>query len=216
MQTKTVQQLLSIIERMLYQAAGVDVQVYAQDIIVDKINQAFIRCFEAKFWPQFLVREVRTVDGVTGQVTVPFTSITTWEDVYRVFRTGSQKPLAIMPDSYNLLSLPTGTVSRFIAPSITSIFTVYPLEASDEILVIGRARPINTGDFSLSDIVPFDYMALAYHVAWEYAVDDASNGAMASKFQTLFDSRMAQLEDISFADFVDIAPNTSDIPTEWR
>lgn len=216
MQTKTVQQLLSVIERMLYQAAGVDVQVYAQDIIIDKINQAFIRCFEAKFWPQFFVRETGTLDGVTGLPVTPFSLITAWEDIYRVFRSGSEAPLPVMPDSYNLLSIPSSGVARFIAPDANELFVVYPLTATDDIMVSGRQRPANTGDFALSDIVPFDYLAIAYHVVWEYATDDASNGAMAAKFQTLFDSRIQQLADISFPDFVAIAPNTNAIPLEWR
>lgn len=216
MDTKTLLDLITDTERMLYQAAGPAVQVYAKDVLAQKLNQAFTRVFEAKFWPDFNARETRTLDGVTGKVTLPFTSILQWSDVDEVFREHSPRPLPVMPRSFNALGLTTGT-AKFIDPaSDATLFTVYPLTATDTIQVVGRARPLRSGNFNLDDIVPFDYLALEYHAAWEYAIDDASNAALAAKFQGLFDSRMAQLEDIYFPTSVLLNPRSGDIPLEWR
>ena len=82
---------------------------------------------------------------------------------------------------------------RFLeASNDATLFTVYPLTATDDIVVVGRERP--AAEFIHTDIVPFDDLALSYYAAWNYMVDDASNAGAAAKFQGLFDSRMAELE----------------------
>jgi hypothetical protein len=202
-------------ERALYQSAGTSVQVYSQDILLDKLNAAFVTCFEAKWWPQFVTREARTLDGATGKTTAPFTSITSWEDVKSVFRRYSARPLTTMPMSFNSLDL-TGTAAKYLEPSADStLFTVYPLEAIDDIIVVGRARPVRTGAFLLADTVPFDDLALKYYAAWEYLVDDASNAGAAEKFQGLFNARMQQLQENAFDNIVPLNSSSHDIPMEW-
>lgn len=214
---KTLQQLITDVETMLYNAAGPSVQVYSQDVLAQKINQAFDRCFHAKFWPQFLKREVRTLDGVTGKVSAPFTYIKEWGDVQSVFRPNDTRPIPTMPESFNILGLPATAIPKFLEPADdATLFTVYPLTASQQIVAVGRAMPLNTGNFALTSTVPFDYLALEYMAAWEYAVDDASNGAMAAKFQTLFDSRMKQLEDDAFDNIVMLSPRSDTIPLVWH
>lgn len=214
---KTLQSLITDVEQMLYNSAGPSVQVYSQDLFAQKLNQAFDRCFHAKFWPQFLKRETRTLDGATGKTTAPFTFILEWGDVHSVFREYSTRPLQTMPESFNVLGLSPGGYPKFLEPaSDNTLFTVYPLDATGQISVVGRAAPANAGNFALADTVPFDYLALEYLAAWEYAIDDAANGAMAAKFQTLFDSRMKQLEDDAFDNVIMLAPSSETIPMEWR
>lgn len=213
---KTLEALITETQQKLYQAAGPAVQVYSEDLLAQKLNEAFDRCFSAKFWPQFLKREVRTLDGVTGKTTAPFTYVKEWGDVHSVFRSNSSVPIPTMPESYNLLGLPTGTAPRFIEPSDdTTLFTIYPLTSTGQIVVVGRNRPANAGNFAATETVPFDYLALEYLAAWEYATDEASNAAMAVKFQSLFNNRMKQLEDDAFDNVVMLNPRADVIPTQW-
>lgn len=214
---KTLQDLISDVETMMYNASGPGVQVYSQAILEQKLQQAFDRLFHAKFWPQFMARETRTLDGVTGKVVTPFTLVKEWGDVNSVFRQGSSRALATMPDNYNVLDIPNTATPRFIQPSNDStLFTIYPLQSTGQISVVGREAPANIGQFDLGELVPFDYLALEYLAAWEAAVDDGSNGAMAVKFQSLFDSRLKQLEDDAFDNVVMLSPNSNSIPLEWR
>ena len=216
MDTKTLQDLITDTERMLYQAAGPSVQVYSQDVLAQKLNQAFTRCFEAKFWPSFNARETHVLNGVTGKTVAPFTLISRWVDVDKVFRRYSPTPLTVLPRSISSLDIRAGA-AKFIDPAPDeTLFTVFPLTAVDTIEVVGRTRPIRSGNFNIMDEVPFDYLALEYHAAWEYAIDDASNAGVAAKFQTLFDSRMNQLEELEFPSVVQLAPHSDTIQTEWR
>jgi hypothetical protein len=213
---KTLETLITETQQKMYQAAGPGVQVYSEDLIAQKILEAFDRCFKAKFWPQFLKREVRTLDGVTGKVSAPFTYIKEWDDVHSVFRSNSSNPIPTMPESYNLLDLSAHTTPKFLEPSNdTTLFTVYPLTSTGQIVVVGRGQPTGWGAYTATDTIPFDYLALEYLAAWEYATDEASNAAMAAKFQQLFNSRMNQLEDAAFDNVVLLSPRSDQIPTEW-
>lgn len=213
---KTLAELITETQEKMYQSAGPAVQIYSEDIIARKLNETFDRCFKAKFWPQFTKREVRTLDGVTGKTTAPFTLIKEWDDVHSVFRYNSRNPIPTMPESYNLLQLPTGTVIRFLEPAAdATLFTAYPLTANDQIVVVGRATPTRYGALLKTDIVPFDHLALEYGAAWELATDEASNAGMASKFQGLFNSRMKELEEGAYDNIVQLHPNRSEIPREW-
>ena len=119
-----------------------------------------------------------------------------------------------MPLSYNLLDLADGTAPRFLEPTAdSSLFTVYPLGATGDIVVVGRERPLL--EFTNNQIVPFDNLALCYFAAWDYLVDDASNAGAAAKMQGLFDSRMKALEDAEFDNVVLLNPRSEQIPSQW-
>lgn len=212
---KTMQNLITATEKRLYQLAGPAVQVYAQDVIMQKLQDAFDHLFTTKFWPQFVVREVKTINGIDGKVTVPFSLITEPKDIHSIFRRSSEHPIPRLPNSINTLDIPETAIAKFWQPRTDNyLFTIYPLDATDQIVVIGRQKPKAT-DFILTDVVPFDHLALEYWAAWDYCVDDASNAGAAAKFQALFNSRIKELEDAEFDNIVLINPHTSQVPTRW-
>lgn len=210
---KTLQALISQTERALYQSSGPGVQVYAQDDIAQHLNDAFKHCYRAEWWPQYRKREVRVLDGVTGQVTADFTDILAWDDIQHVYRDGSIKGLSVLPASLTALGI-TGDQARFIeADGTAKLFTVFPRTATGQIEVVGR-KTYNS-EFGLVDVVPFDDLALVHFAAWSYFVDDASNPASAMKHQGLYESRMRLLRDDSFGHTVELNPHAEEIPTRW-
>lgn len=212
---KTMSALMTDVQRELYQSPGVSVQTYSQDRIVALIQQAYEHCVKQEFWPQFRKRETRTLDGVTGQVTVPFTDILDWEDIEAVFRENSDRPIPIAPASFNSLSYPpSGTTPRFIeASGDANLFRVYPIDAVGQVLVVGRRTQLTT--FGLTDVVPFDHLALVHFAAWSYFTDDASNPASAMKHQGLFETRMAKIKDNAFDHAVQLNPHSGYVPDRW-
>jgi len=210
---KTLQALISDVEKALYQSAGPGVQMYSQDLIASLLQQAFKHCYRAEFWPQYRRREVRTLNGLTGHVTAPLVYIRDWDDVQHVFRRGTDRPLPILPAATNTLDI-VGTSARWIeASGDANIFTVYPLEATDNIVVVGRETRIS--EFGLSDTVPFDDLALVHFAAWSYFTDDASNPASAAKHQGLFETRMKKLKDDAFGHTVELNSRSGYIPDRW-
>lgn len=211
---KTLQGLITDTQKALYQSAGPGVQMYAQDLIAAHIQQAFKHCYRAAFWPQFRKREVRTLDGLTGQITVPLTYIKDWEDLQHVYRRNSPVPLPQLPAALNTLDIPAGTTARWIeASGDAKLFFVYPFGATDNIVAIGR-KTWET-EFTLTDTVPFDDLALVHFAAWSYFTDDASNPASALKHQGLYERRMQTLKSDAFSHAVQLNSQSGHIPNQW-
>lgn len=213
--TKTMQALITDVEHALYQSAGPNVQVYAQDTILRLITNAYKHCYKQAFYPQYRKRETRILDGSTGQVTVPLTFITDWEDLQHVFRVGSDRPLPVLPASFNTLNdPPTATVPRFIEANGTSkLVTIYPITSKGSVQFVGRLTA--PSEFGLTTVVPFDDVALVHFAAWAYYTDDGSNPASAAKHQGLFEARMKTIMDNSFSHSVQLNPSTGDVPDRW-
>lgn len=210
---KILSALISDVERELYQLAGPQVQIYSQDIIAQMIQQAFNHVFLKRYWGYFRKREERTLDGVTGQITAPLTYISDYHDIQHVYREGSQRPLPVLPSTYNTLGM-TGSAPRFITPSgDANLFTVYPLDAEGDVLVIGRRRP--TADYAMDEEVEFDPTFLVHYVAWSYFTDDGSNPASALKHQVLFEKRLEELERADAQHAVVLDPHQGEIPQDW-
>lgn len=211
---KTKQALITDVQRELSQSAGPGVQMYSQDMIDGKLEQAFDHCvYGETFWPQFRKRELRVIDGVTGQVTVPLTFINQWDDIQHVFRRGSRRPLPQLPPGQNTFDI-TGTVAKFIeASGDANLFRVYPITAIDEVEVVGRSR--RTTVHGMADIMQFDHMALVHFAAWSYFIDDETNPAAAAKHEGLYNTRMKVLEDKAQSHTIMLDPQAGDIPDRW-
>lgn len=212
---KTLQALITDVEKALYQSAGPGVQIYAQDIIGRHLNEGFKHCYKQKFWPQFRKRETRTLNGTTGLVTAPFTYIQDWEDIQHVFRRGSDRPLPVVPASYNTLDdPPSSSTPRFIeATGDTNLFRVYPVASTGDVQVVGRSTRLT--DFGATDTVPFDDVALVHYAAWSYFTDDASNPASAAKHQGLFEGRMKSIWNDAQSHSIELNPQTGYVPDRW-
>jgi hypothetical protein len=209
---KTMQELVTKVERYLYQSAGPQVQIYSQDLLVSFVQNAFNHVFNEEFWPHFVKREQRTLDGSTGTITSPLTHIIEWRDIYKVFRDGSRTALPHMPLAFNTIGL-EGATPRFIeARSDSSLFTVYPTDATGDVLVIGRARPAS--DFAYDEEVPFDEDVIAHFAAWQYFVDD-ENAPSADKHRQLFEQALKRYRDNVFSHSVQLDPMMNNVPDRW-
>jgi hypothetical protein len=210
---KTKQALITDVERELSQSAGPGVQIYAQDIIAGKIEQAWEHCSTAEWWPQFRRRETKVLDGVTGQVTTDFTHLKQWDDIQHVFASSSNRPLPQLPAGYNASGM-IGTAARFIeASGDAKLFIVYPLTSLDSVHVVGRTR--RTSEHALTDQVNFDHLALVHFAAWSYFIDDQSNPAAAAKHEALFNQRMKTLKNQMSNHAVLLDPRSISIPDRW-
>ena len=186
---KTLNQLITLTERELNQVAGVSVQIYAKDLLAQKLEAAFDLHFAHKKvrWKRFTTYQTYTLDGTTGRVTGSVTStFREFGDIYSIFPDGSDRKLT----NYNMMSNParfTGTSPlQYMADSTaTKLFKVLPITATGDIVVVGRQYPSIT--FAVTDTIPFDAWCLIYHAAWQYAIDDGANPAQVAKLQALYD-----------------------------
>jgi hypothetical protein len=212
---KTMQALITDVERALYQSAGAQVQIYSQDIIQQQLQHAFNHLFDLHWWPRFITRLVLTLDGTTGQTTTLPTGITDYRDIRYVFAGNYTRPLAKLsldanPASVNLGS---GGFPRFIeGTNDTKLFRVYPITATGTVTVVGRARP---ADYDIDQLVTMDPTLLVHFAAWSYFTDDASNPAAAERHQGLFENRLKHVEDTEFNEPIQLNTRDRDIPSRW-
>lgn len=210
---KTMQQIITKVERAIYQSAGSAVQIYSQDILLDHVQQAFSHVFDLHWWPRFMVRELLTLDGVTGQTTVAPTYISDYKDLRYVYSGTYSTPLRVLPSTFNTQQLSAGTLARYIsATPDAKLFKVFPITATDELLLVGRNRP---ADFAIDSEVPFDDLLMIHFAAWSYFTDDGSNPGSADKHQGLFESRLKQIEASEYNHPIELDMTSHYIPDRW-
>ena len=213
---KTLEALISETQKLLYQQAGIGVQVYSQDNIVQKLIHGFDLLFtnDEYKWKRFEVWVQKTLDGTTGRPTTPVTEITSFDDLYSVYRSDSDQKLTKFSTERNPFHVTGDRPYQYMADA-THLIRVVPFTSTGNIVLYGRQRPA-TYPFILTDVVPFDYLALTYFAAWSYASDDASNAASADKFNGLFEERIKQLYKSQNNEPIALNANRVDIPTRWH
>lgn len=213
MADKLLSTLITNVQRSLYQVAGISVQVYSQDNIAAMIQRAFDFVFDDYTWKRFSTFEQYTLDEVTGRVTVPVNSVfKQYDDIIRIYPADSDMPLAKMSLERNPAMYQGSRAIQYCADPI-NIFRVVPITAVGDIVVQGQVRP---NDFILTDVVPFDSVAIEMFACWQYAVDDSANSAMADKFQGMFETRLKQLKSNQDAEPVSLSMGrATNIPTQW-
>ena len=213
---KTLAELISETQKLLYQQAGIGVQVYSQDNIVQKLVHGFDFLFtNADYkWKRYQVWITKTLDGTTGRPTTAVTEITNFDDLYAVYRSDSDQKLTRFSSERNPYNV-TGDRAYQYMPDATNLIRVVPFTATGNVVLFGRQRP-STYPFTLNAVVPFDYLALTYFAAWSYCADDAANSAQAEKFQGLFEERLKQLSKSQDNEPIALNSDCVDIPTRWH
>lgn len=213
---KTLADLISETQKLLYQQAGIGVQVYSQDNLAQKIVHAFDFLFtnDDYRWKRFDVYVQKTLDGSTGRPTTPVTEITSYEDLYAVYPSDSDFKLAKFSTERNPYTI-TGDRPYQYMFDTTHLIRVVPYTATGNIVLHGRQRP-TTYPFTLNDVVPFDYLALVHFAAYSYCADDAANAAQADKLQGMFEERIKQLYKSQTGEPIALNSDRVDIPTRWH
>ena len=215
MQFKSMQDIVTAVQRGLYQSAGPQVQLYSEEIIMQMVQDAFDDlAFGKDWWPHLIKREIRTLNGTTGEMTSDLSFIQQYGDIRYVFRNGSKRPLPVLPMASNTLDL-SGDTPKFIEPtdSTTKLFRIWPLASTGDILVVGRSRPAS--DYTIdAEQVAFDHLALRYYALWSYFTDDEAIQS-AAKYRKLLDDRLNILKDAAFSGPIVLDPDIDSIPTQW-
>lgn len=211
---KTMQALIIDVERAIYQSAGSAVQLYSQDILMQQVQDAFDHIFIMEWWPQFRIRELRTLDGTTGAPTVPLTYITQYDDIKAIFVQNDPRALPVLTMNSSVLApnFNIGDRARYMEGNVATVFKLWPETATGQVSVVGRARP---AAFAIDQTVPFDSTLLKHYAAWAYFTDDDSNPTAAAKHQGLFETRLETIRIDSRNGNVELDPETRRIPNRW-
>lgn len=216
---KTLEELITEIQTELHQVAGPAVQVYSQDMLVNRVNDAFLTFFddpEIK-WKRFYDFATFTLDGTTGKATTDVSAtFNNYNNIDAVYPSASDRRLVNWNRQRNP-ALITGDYPVFVKPTSTAqkIFQVLPLTATGDVVVLGKVLPATFPFDDLADVVPFDYLAIKYYVAWQELADDGANPQSAENAQSMFQNRYDTLAKNQSQEPIAYNGGMSQYPTEW-
>lgn len=211
---KTLAALTTDVQKEIYQVAGMSVQVYSQDNIQQKLQNAFETFFDDTTvkWKKFFTDVTYTLDGSTGRTTVPIkNTFKNFEDITNVFPGVSTRPLSMW--NMGNPNAVVGSYPKFYRPDTVDVLKIVPALSTGQITVAGKVRP--TYPFTINDVLPFDYLSLTYFAAWQYMVDDGANMASSEKLRQLFENRYKQMRLQQSNEPISLSGNASNIPTTW-
>lgn len=192
----TVGDIVQRVLQDLSMAPGSGTQRYAEDRIAQQIVDGYFMLSRSRWWDRQCRWYTRTLDGVTGIVTSPFTDIISFQDVQKVLRGDDIRPLSVLPSEWNPFAV-SGTSPRYVEAYEETdgngrLFRVWPLAATGTIRVRGRkllARSTIVPDTTLN----FDEYALRCWAAWHYSEADSASPGQAGMFQSALSLKMKQL-----------------------
>lgn len=190
----TIKSLVERLETRLALVAGLDVQIHAEDRLIEFIRSEYIKVFE-DHWMDDVIRNVtRTLDGTTGTVTTGLdTLIYKYKDIHSVFYDSDDDPLPRLVKGTN----PSRIQMRCMGPSNDplTVLKVYPIDLAGDIHIWYRSRVPDTAwtDGTYTTDLVIDEEVLLHGAMFRFLVDDGSNPEAEQTYAALYQDRLATL-----------------------
>lgn len=185
----TVAEAVRRVEILLSQVAGENAQLYAEDKIIDMLQNSYNSLFDKLWWPTRMRRETKTLNGTSGEVTVVFTALTRFEDIKHIYREGSAIPLpeVLLNRNPNVI---TGDRIRAYEPSGTTgkFFKCYPITSTENVIVHYREKQADFIDDTTVEI-DFDPDLLVFAAVYDYLEDDGTNPGATEKYRSRLNAK---------------------------
>lgn len=213
----SIREIVNAAQKIVGEVSGPSVQTYGEDSMMEAAIQVFNMLHKKYYWPQFLDWQQLTLDGITGRVTTvdAFNYVRDFEDVFKVWIAGDQRPLALLPLGTNPFTI-SGSRPRYYsainandAEFVGKRIRIWPAAAVGDIQVACRVYPINGDDlgennaWTWDDIMELDFDMLVHGTAWRTLSNDDLNPSGAADQRGLMEGR-----------FNDITKRYADMPIE--
>ena len=192
-----VSDLTQKVIRRLGMQYGTAVQYYAEDLVQDMIESAFVRLFDDEWW-ELYSHTVSTTVAANGEVYQDFTTaIMREEDIKHIFYDNDNVPLPRFPTDGNLEVMRAKSGRPYFYNTLDvdpgKMFELIP-HGEDDIDVYVSYRTLPTMPISPTDDLLLDSQALIMGACWDYAEDDGANPGAIDKFQRLYVDRVNQVK----------------------
>lgn len=215
----TVASLITRVEKRLAMAAGIDVQIHAEETMLEMLRHKYNTLFDDRWWLSYLTLETFTLDGVTGLINGSVENkIRRFIDIQGVFLGGNQRPLPILAPNTNPILFMGEAVGPYAADP-TKLFKIYPIDRAEDVHIWYRTR-IADEDWVIEQAedveVNMDDELLILGTVYDYLTDDGSNEKAVEKYEAQYNKRYQQLVAAEFQLGVAKADQARGIPTQWR
>jgi len=190
----TINQLIERTEQRLFLAAGLDVQIHAENQLIEMIRGVYTTLFEDFWYPEFTYYRVETLDNTTGVITGDIsTYVLRYKDINSVYWDQEAVPLPQVAVGSPMVNLRR----KSIGPSSdrTKVFQVFPADTTGPVGIWYRTR-INDAIWEAQDFdneFPFDDEVVMYGVVYEFLAMDDSNQTATAMYEKKFQGRQSQL-----------------------
>lgn len=214
----TVASLITRVEKRLAMAAGIDVQIHAEETMLEMLRHKYNTLFDDRWWLNYLTLETFTLDGTTGTITGNVEDkIRRFIDIQGVFLGGNQRPLPLLTPNTN----PILFMGEAVGPSTNAqkVFKVYPNDRAEDVHVWYRTRMSDDDwDIAVAETteVNMDDELLILGTVYDYLTDDASNEVAVGKYEAQYNRRYQQLVSAEIELGVSKTDQARGIPTQWR
>lgn len=214
----TIQTLVERIEKRLFLLSGLDVQIHAEDQIVEMLRGVYNNLFD-DFWDQdLLLYQSFDLNGTTGEIVGDLSeTVLRYKDIHSVYLDECETPLPKVTPGSNVSELRREAIMPSGDP--VTVFKVVPSDTVGTVGVWYRTRIADdvwdNQDFEQS--IPMDDELLLLGVVYEFLVNDDSNQQAAKMYAGKFVERKSQITKAQFQ--VPITKKKLDrdrVPADWR
>ncbi len=215
---ETFSNLIQRCVKRLGMVVGTGVQVYAEDILAEMLQEHFGQLFDAYWWEDYMTTLVTplTMLGVTATNMRTTESLDRFTDIQYVWYKKIHRPLGRLSSRGNIAELLVqGRQPQGILPvNSDKVFQLLPYGTSGEnITVRFRARPAK---FIADDPVLMDDLALIFGTVYDYLEDDGTNAGATEKMLNMYNTRLQQLKTMrNEQDIPLFTDNLGVVMTEW-
>lgn len=179
----------------LSQLPGAGTQVFAEDVLLEKMHLAFDTLHSKYWWKQYMTWLSGDLDGTLGVITNNLALLSkrlvSYDDIQAIYPDGSLKnPLPEVPDNIPPSSI-TGGVGKFIEfyDDPAKLFRIVPYSATGIIHVRYRWKPLG---WDKDTNILLDDTLMIRATAYQYMADDGTNPDATSTAQSALDEILTQ------------------------
>lgn len=211
--------------RRLRQVPGLNVQLYSEQVIGSYIQEAYTVLRAEAWWPWLMKRITGTLDGATGCLTVPMTTLggpDDFEDIRAIWLDNYQQRMPMIGEDVNPSTQLNTRYGRYVEPmsihddpTRTKLFRILPLDTPGSVHIWARVDPAFL--FTTPTIVvPMNKYLLLNYVMWRYMTDDAANPGAATAalqaYEKIKDQELMKVNDQP----IWLDPGYGQINNEWQ
>lgn len=214
----TLDQLIQKCVLRLAQVGGTGVQVYAEDILAEMIQERFDELFDRFWWDDYMTYYVATLaaDGTVNEAIKTTQDLDRFTDIQHVHYKTQPHPLARIDSRTNRANYLKIATPIYIAPTTITdkVFQLLPYgSVGDNVTIAFRKRPTT---FIGTDTILLDNLLLIYGACYDYLEDDAGSQGSIGKFQDAYNARLVQLNGLRNEQDVPLMSGHAEIPNEWQ
>lgn len=214
----TIKTLVERVEKRLFLVSGLDVQIHAEDQIVEMLRSAYNTFFDEFWYPEYTMYLSSNVNGTTGEIVLNISNmVLRYKDIHSVYWDEDEDPLPRISPGTSLGRVRT----RCIGPSGNpdSVFRLYPMDETGPVHFWYRTRIADSvWDNHLYDTeINMDDELLLAAAVYEFLVMDDSNQMATQEHFRKRETRLKSLRDAQWQIPLSKRPLERDGPlTRWE